>query len=714
MSSLLVENGRALESRIDFSAPWRALKANWWKVVLFALLMTLAAAPFILVMPPYYQASAALLLKADTDSASPVEPIYRVDTSRREYYNTQFELLKSRRVADKVVTSLGLADEPEFNGQPDPDGWWARLKGLVREPQIESESARHQHALDYLAKHLTVSPVRDTQLVSIGFESRSAELAARVANEVAKTHIALSVEERVDANTMASKWNQTRLEEVKASLNRQEQRLGDFLASHDLLTFRGVDGLQTEELGIITNKHADARERRLAAQAEYQSIQGYGGCDPATLASLPEVSNHPQMQDLRIALIKAQQALSELSKRYGPRHERILQAQARITALNTQSDRLLREIARGIQERYQSALHKEQQYLQQLEEKKREFASLAVKKDDYNNLKNNIDKTRQLYNELFRRQEETRLNAQLHEPSAILYDDASVPLLPSKPNKLLFLLMVLIMAGMVAVLVVISAGALRNTLDRLSQLVPQLGVRVLGEIPRLAALQEQSVLLRAGSVNPRVGACADDLYAILRLESNPLQRIMITSTREGEGKSTLAALCAASFARHERVLLVDGDLRRGTLSRQLVGPSAKPGLAELLAAEAELADCLVQKEGLTLLLVGRLVMSPLALLGSPLWAELLVTLTYQFDRIIVDTPALELGKDALLLGQPLDGAIHVIQSGALPAGRVLTALEQLKTTRVPVLGAVLTQVAERQLEGGENLRLCGAPSQGAL
>ena len=92
------------------------------------------------------------------------------------------------------------------------------------------------------------------------------------------------------------------------------------------------------------------------------------------------------------------------------------------------------------------------------------------------------------------------------------------------------------------------------------------------------------------------------------------------------------------------------------------------------------------KEGLTLLPVGRLVMSPLALLGSPLWAELLVTLTYQFDRIIVDTPALELGKDALLLGQPLDGAIHVIQSGALPAGRVLTALEQLKTTRVPVLG----------------------------
>uniref|UniRef100_UPI003BA2EB31 GumC family protein n=1 Tax=Aeromonas jandaei TaxID=650 RepID=UPI003BA2EB31 len=713
MTSLLVENGRALESRLDFSGPWRVLKANWWKVVLFAAVVTLAAAPFILSMPPYYQSSATLLLKADANSASPIEPVYRVDTSRREYYNTQFELLKSRRVAEKVVTHLGLAELPEFNGQPNPDSWLSRIKGLWSAAHQEDASSRHQHALEYLARHLTVSPVRDTQLVSIGFESRSPELAASVANEVAQTYIDLNVEERVDANTTASHWNQSRLVEIKASLEKQEKQLGDFLARNDLLTFRGVDGLQTEELGIITNKYADARERRLAAQAEFQSIQEYGR-NPAALASLPEVSNHPQMQDLRIALIKAQQELSELAKRYGPKHDRILQAEARIKALNTQSNQLMREIADGIEDRYQSSQRKEQEYLAQLDEKKREFSSLAVKKDEYNNLKNNIDKTRQLYNELFRRQEETRLNAQLHESNAILYDAASVPLLPAKPNKMLFLLMVVIMAGMVAVLVVITAGALRNTLDRLSQLVSQLGGRVLGEIPRLAALQDQSALLRVGAVNPRVGASADDLYAIMRLEPGQLQRIMITSTRAGEGKSTLAALCAASFARHERVLLVDGDLRRGSLGRQLLGQAARPGLAELLAGEADLAACLVPKEGLTLLPAGQPVSSPLALLGSPRWSELLATLAGQFDRIIVDTPALEVGKDALLLGQPLDGAIHVIQSGQLPASRVLSVLAQLRDARVAVLGTVLTQVSERDLEGAENLRFCGAPTRGAL
>ncbi|QWL59665.1 CpsD/CapB family tyrosine-protein kinase [Aeromonas jandaei] len=200
----------------------------------------------------------------------------------------------------------------------------------------------------------------------------------------------------------------------------------------------------------------------------------------------------------------------------------------------------------------------------------------------------------------------------------------------------------------------------------------------------------------------------------MRLEPGQLQRIMITSTRAGEGKSTLAALCAASFARHERVLLVDGDLRRGSLGRQLLGQAARPGLAELLAGEADLAACLVPKEGLTLLPAGQPVSSPLALLGSPRWSELLATLAGQFDRIIVDTPALEVGKDALLLGQPLDGAIHVIQSGQLPASRVLSVLAQLRDARVAVLGTVLTQVSERDLEGAENLRFCGAPTRGAL
>ena len=100
MTSLLVENGRALESRLDFSGPWRVLKANWWKVVLFAAVVTLAAAPFILSMPPYYQSSATLLLKADANSASPIEPVYRVDTSRsRELGGTGLGLSIVKHIA---------------------------------------------------------------------------------------------------------------------------------------------------------------------------------------------------------------------------------------------------------------------------------------------------------------------------------------------------------------------------------------------------------------------------------------------------------------------------------------------------------------------------------------------------------------------------------------------------------------------------------------
>lgn len=185
--------------------------------------------------PLYPQHAALLSIQCDPAAEGrcqqrfSIEPVYRVDTSRREYYNTQFELLKSRRVAEKVVTHLGLAELPEFNGQPNPDSWLSRIKGLCSAGHQEDASSRHQHALEYLARHLTVSPVRDTQLVSIGFESRSPELAASVANEVAQTYINLNVEERVDANTTASHWNQSRLVEIKASLEKQEKQLGDFL-----------------------------------------------------------------------------------------------------------------------------------------------------------------------------------------------------------------------------------------------------------------------------------------------------------------------------------------------------------------------------------------------------------------------------------------------------------------------------------------------------
>ncbi|MDA1380024.1 hypothetical protein PCI56_09705 [Plesiomonas shigelloides subsp. oncorhynchi] len=156
----------------------------------------------------------------------------------------------------------------------------------------------------------------------------------------------------------ASQWNKNRLAELSQQITAQEKSLNDFLRRNGLITFRGVDGLQTEELGIITNKLADAREQRIAALAQYQAITKSDGSYIADLSAIPEASSHPQIQDLRIALIKAQENLAELTRVYGDKFDKVQQAKAQVAAIRAQTQVVLKEIADGIYQRYQAALKK--------------------------------------------------------------------------------------------------------------------------------------------------------------------------------------------------------------------------------------------------------------------------------------------------------------------------------------------------------------------
>ncbi|MFA0521786.1 capsular biosynthesis protein, partial [Vibrio sp. 10N.222.55.E8] len=117
--------------------------------------------------------------------------------------------------------------------------------------------------------------VRLTQLVYVSYESASPQQASMIANGVAKAFIDYTVEQKIARTQQAKLWNQQQLDVLKKQIRQQKQEIDAFLQREGLLTFRGVDGFQTEELVIITNKLADAKERRLASQANYELVNKY-------------------------------------------------------------------------------------------------------------------------------------------------------------------------------------------------------------------------------------------------------------------------------------------------------------------------------------------------------------------------------------------------------------------------------------------------------
>jgi capsular exopolysaccharide synthesis family protein len=174
-----------------------------------------------------------------------------------------------------------------------------------------------------------------------------------------------------------------------------------------------------------------------------------------------------------------------------------------------------------------------------------------------------------------------------------------------------------------------------------------------------------------------------------------MRSIVITSPAKGDGKSLTAANLALTMAQefHQRVLLVDADLRRPTIA-QLFGVSATPGLTEVLMGVADLDAALVHlpDQRLTLLPAGAPAAQPAELLGSSSMRRILETLRGRFDRILIDMPPVAPVADVHVLSPMADGLLMIVRAGSTQKPAIERALAGLDVSKV--LGLVLNAAGD--------------------
>jgi len=180
---------------------------------------------------------------------------------------------------------------------------------------------------------------------------------------------------------------------------------------------------------------------------------------------------------------------------------------------------------------------------------------------------------------------------------------------------------------------------------------------------------------------------------IKRAESGrAIRTIVVTSPNKGDGKSLTAANLALTMAQEfqQRVLLIDGDLRRPAVHR-LFGVADRPGLTDVLMGGVELNQALinVEQHHLTLLPAGAIPSHPAELLGSAAMRRVLDTLRSRFDRILIDMPPVAPLADLHILAPMADGLLMIVRAGVTPRPAIERALAGLDTTKV--LGLVLNE-----------------------
>ncbi|ETJ48323.1 GumC family protein [Pseudoalteromonas agarivorans] len=696
------------EDVIDLGTYINVIKRAKWRIFSFAVVVTLLTIMVALTLIPKYVATATLLIEAEQAKAVSFQEIYGLDSNKKEYYQTQFEVIKSDSIAREVITKLDLRTHQDFISKPSVIN---EFKTFIKdqfpflnkkEPKVFSpERQAEREMLGLLAmfkSRLSVSPIKNTQLVRVSFESSDPHLAARVANTVGEVYIQSQMRAKMGITEQASNWLNTRLSQLRIQLDDSEVRLQAYREQQKLVDIEGIAGLATQELEQISQQLVVARNEKNNLESINRVISEYGNNNLDLLGSMPEITSHKVIQDVKREVIIVERKLSDLSEVYGPRHPKIISAKAELSTVRNNLNKQIKGLVTGIEKELNRITRTVSALEQDLVKIRAEYQEITRKETQYNQLKREVETNRNIFNTFLSRSKETEVTSDFSSAAARFTDRAFAPNEPTKPNKKLIIVLAFVISFGFAVVVSFVFDALNDTVKTKGDVEGKLAQRMLGLLPHVP-VPKNSVFPIHAYLEDNYRRFAESVRTLrTSLLLTQLERdnkvIAVTSSSPGEGKTTTSANLAISLAQMGNVLLIDADLRKPSIAKRFSIPVFHPGLSNLIIGTEQFSECvhIDGQSGVAIMPSGQIPGNPLELLSSPRFNEVLDILKTKYDHIIIDTPPTQAVSDALVVAQSAGSVIYVVKSDVTRIKPIKAGIERLFEAKAYVAGIVLNRV----------------------
>jgi capsular exopolysaccharide synthesis family protein len=700
------------EISFNFERYIQTLLDNKWRIFLFVLTVLVASYFIINSIKTQYKATATVLIEKKESNVVDVAALYGLDNESEEYLATEFEVLRSRPLAEKVVEKLDLTSHPAFQEEqgfalmPFIGSLKDKLLGAPEqsaEPAatsdaVEAEIARRELLKDYQDR-LSIFPLRKTQLVEVSFEAPTPVLARDIANEHAEAYIEADLEARLERTKTAASWLAGQVEGLKADLSRAEQRLADYIEQENVIDIEGIQAVSSQELKDLNTDLVKVRAKLSEATIRREQVQSARRSNSEE--SLPSVQSDGVAQKLKLDVVLAQQKRAELGKRYGPEHPRMLAATSDLTTARSGLRDQINKIIERVDFEYNAALAEEADLQRRINLAQQNFFSTNRKGSKYLELQREVESNQRLFDLFYNRTKETTETIDLQSAHARILTPAEDPLQPSKPQKPILFLLAALGSLFLSIFYYIMRELFNTGIRDGEDVDQRIGLPLLGSLPSIKKSFVRPVVLNAQEEGERSkeGAIFKEAVNTVRTGlmldrvDRPHKTIMVTSTIAGEGKSTIAGHLAYSYASVGRTLLIDCDLRTRGVSNMFGVNKTDMGLREVLSAEALLEQCVIGIDNnLDLLCANFTPLNPLKLISSPRFQSHIKDAAKKYNFVILDAPPVLPVSDPLVLSGYVDAVIYTIRARSTPYQHISRCLQSLQRVEAPVCGVVLNQL----------------------
>lgn len=689
---------------------WRVLRKQWWLLLSLSLAGAAAAAFHSMGSTKIYLATTTIQI----DPAPPkplgqeVQNVVEVGAgsyaNNLEYYRTQYDILTSRSLTMKTVKRLALHRDTSFlANQPSS----APLPGAFTERAFTEDDARAA-----LGKRLSVIPKRDSRLVQISFEDADPERAKRVLRTLIEIYIDDNVDGALASSNIAAQWLDEQLQKLKGELSDNELSLYSYKRDNQILSVSLDDqgNMLRDEMQHLNQALTRVRTELETLQSRVDQLKHVDVTDPLDVP-VQELLGSSVLSAMRADYVRARQRLRELVEGgKGDRHPEVLAAGSTVeisrTALLAEVNNIQQALGRDL-----AAKRQESEGLGKLfgraKDRAQDLNRLGLEYKRLERAKNNTEK---VYSLVLERAKESDLTRYMRFNNIRVIDDAFVSGRPIKPSTSFNVAM----GSMLGLVFGLFAAFGRNALDRTFQstkdLEEQLGLPLLGALPKSGGAggrirstrsddgAQELVVHQTPHSNAAEAARALRTNLMFASPDKPPKILVVTSGGPFEGKTTVACWVATAIAQAgQRVLLLDCDLRRPRLHK-IFKRRNDTGISVVVMEEAKLEECVVTTEipNLSLLTAGPSVPNPAELLQSDRFAQFLKRLASEYDRIVIDSPPVNAVTDAAILSTRTDGTLLVVRAHTTSRDAARHSVRTLRDVSPNLLGVVLNAFDEKR------------------
>ncbi len=656
------------------------------KLILAIFLAFSAHATFKTYMTrPVYEAAAQVLIERTAPSVLNFKEVAETNAGfwGDDYYQTQYKILQSRALARKVIEATKLLQDPEFGG---PRPKLAVEKAIAAAP---GGSALLEGTIDAFLGRLKVQPIKNSQLVNVGVEAFSPELAARLANKTAQLYIQQSLEFRYQISSEAGAWLGGQIDEQRKKVEAAEIALQATREELGIVNMEEKQTLLEQKLRELGSALTSLKTARLEKEALYQQMKAAPSPD-----ELPEVMRSGLVQSLRSELTTLERREAELLQRYLPGHPEVVKIHNQIAETRSKIQSEAQRVIRSTENEWKALAAQEASVDEALESAKAEALELSRRVIPYETRKREVDANKDVLNGLLSRHKQTDVAQELKSSNIRILDAAVTPGSPIRPQRRRDITMGMLLGLALGVGLAFFLDYLDSTLKTPEDVRNYLGIPLLGVIPEVKPGEGELLALQDKGQGPFLEGYRVVRTALGYCWTGQSPRVLIcTSTAPGEGKTLTSINMALTLASIDgRVLLIDCDLRKPTAHAALRLERA-PGLSDVLAGKASLEEAVRDAPGssLKMLTSGSGVPSPGDLLTTEAMRGLVDGLRESYRWIILDTPPVGAVADALVLSSLADGVVVVAGAEMVSRKAVLNTLHRIADTGARILGVVLNR-----------------------